>query len=165
VRERLAAQLDAWEIGAEDLAITSGARGADTLFAELCLERGAKVRIHLPLPSAEFVAASVRLPDTSWEERYFDLLDRCEVVHQRERLGAPPEGVSEFARNNRWIVNTAFAEADADPTREAARRLHALLVWDERPTGDGPGGTSDFAATVERLGGRLQIVNPTELEP
>jgi hypothetical protein len=165
VRERMAAQLDAWEIGAQDLAISSAARGADILFAELCLERGARVRLHLALPGPDFVARSVRLPGTNWEERYFDLLDKCEVLHQPARLGAAPEGLSEFARNNRWIVNTAFAEADADPSREAARQLHALLVWDELPTGDGPGGTSDFAETVQRLGGRLHVVNPTKLDP
>jgi hypothetical protein len=165
VRERMAAQLDAWEIGAQDLAISSAARGADILFAELCLERGARVRLHLALPGPDFVARSVRLPGTNWEERYFDLLDKCEVLHQPARLGAAPEGLSDFARNNRWIVNTAFAEADADPSREAARQLHALLVWDELPTGDGPGGTSDFAETVQRLGGRLHVVNPTKLDP
>jgi len=164
VRARIAAQLDAWDVGAEDLAITSAARGTDLLFAELCVERGAHVRLHLPLASAEFAARSVRLEGSDWVERYFTLLDRCEVAYQPERLGDPPAGVSVYTRNNRWIVNTAFAEADADPTRAAARRLHALLVWDERPTGDGPGGTSEFAATVERLGGRLEIVNPTQIE-
>ena len=165
VRDGMARQLDDWSVGAEDLALTGAARGADILFAELCLERGAQVRLHLPLPSAEFVAGSVRLDSGNWEDRYFDLLARCDVASQPERLGAAPEGTSEFARNNRWIVNTAFAEADADPTREAARRLHALLVWDGHPTGDGPGGTSDFAATVRRLGGRLQIVNPSQIGP
>jgi hypothetical protein len=165
VRERIAAKLDEWQIGEGDLAISSAARGADILFAELCLERGLRVQLHLALTGPEFVRRSVRLPGSNWEERYFDLLDKCTVLYQPERLGEPPEGLSEFARNNRWIVNTAFAEADADPTREAARRLHALLVWDEMPTGDGPGGTSDFAATVERLGGRLHIVNPTQIDP
>jgi tetratricopeptide (TPR) repeat protein len=164
VRARLAAQLDAWDVGAQDLAITSAARGTDLLFAELCVERGAHVRLHLPLASATFAAQSVRLEGSDWVERYFALLDRCEVASQPERLGDPPAGVSVYTRNNRWIVNTAFAEADADPTRAAARRLHALLVWDERPTGDGPGGTSDFAATVERLGGRVAVVNPTQLD-
>jgi hypothetical protein len=165
VRERMAAQLDAWRIGVGDLALSSAARGADILFAELCLERGASVHLHLALTGADFVRRSVRLPGSNWEERYFRLIDNCKVAYQPERLGEPPEGQSEFARNNRWIVNTAFAEADADASREAVRQLHALLVWDERPTGDGPGGASDFAATVQRLGGRLHVVNPTKVHP
>jgi hypothetical protein len=44
-----------------------------------------------------------------------------------------------------------------------ASNLYAVLVWDERPTGDGQGGTSDFAARVRKLGGRLSVINPTKL--
>ena len=49
--------------------------------------------------------------------------------------------------------------------REAGdpRKIHALLVWDEKPTGDGPGGTSDFQEKVCHLGGHLEIINPTRL--
>ena len=43
------------------------------------------------------------------------------------------------------------------------RNLYALLVWDEKPTGDGPGGTADCATRVKRLGGRIAIVNPKRL--
>jgi hypothetical protein len=62
-----------------------------------------------------------------------------------------------FARNNLWMINTARVEAD-DPND-----LYPILVWHEKPTGDGPGGTSDFATRVKRLGGRLKIINPTTL--
>ena len=164
VRERIAAVLDAWGVGEDDLAICGGARGADILFAEACLERRMHVRLSIPTPQPEFLAASVRLDGTDWEDRFFALQDSCESVYQAERLGAAPHGMSVYARNNRWIINTALAEADADPSGRSGQRLHALLVWDERPTGDGPGGTSDFAAAVTRLGGRLRIVNPTRLD-
>jgi hypothetical protein len=163
VRDRMAKVLDAWGVGEGDLAICGGARGADVLFAELCLERKAHVQLSIPTSQPEFLASSVRLEDTDWEQRHFALLRECEVIYQPERLGAAPSGTSVFARNNRWIINTALAEADADPAAASDQRLYALLVWDEQPTGDGPGGTSDFAATVKRLGGQLQIVNPTKL--
>jgi hypothetical protein len=159
----MAKVLDAWGVGEGDLAICGGARGADVLFAELCLERKAHVQLSIPTSQPEFLASSVRLEDTDWEQRHFALLRECEVIYQPERLGAAPSGTSVFARNNRWIINTALAEADADPAAASDQRLYALLVWDEQPTGDGPGGTSDFAATVKRLGGQLQIVNPTKL--
>jgi hypothetical protein len=56
------------------------------------------------------------------------------------------------------MINTARVEAN-DPNN-----LYALLVWDEKPTGDGPGGTSDFAVRVKTLGGHLaQTINPTKL--
>ena len=160
VRERIASQLETWGIGAGDLAICGGANGGDILFAELCADRGAEVWVLLALPESEFLEESVRRPDSDWERRFFDLLDRdgVKVISQVERLKSPPKGTSVFARNNLWMVNTARAEAN-DP-----RNLYAMLVWDEKPTGDGPGGASDFARRVKHLGGRLApVINPTQL--
>lgn len=158
VRERIAKQLDAWGVGAGDLAICGGARGADILFAELCADRGAEVWVFLALPEAEFLEESVRLPDSDWETRFFALRDRegVKTFQQFDRLKSPPKGTSVFSRNNLWMINTARVEAN-DP-----KNLYAVLVWDEKPTGDGPGGTSDFATRVRQLGGRLApIINPT----
>src|SRR5262249_26936932 len=161
VGDAIEAQLERWQIGASDLAICGGARGADMLFAERCLARRAEVWLFLPLEEGAFLDESVRLPDGhgNWEDRYYTLSDagQVTVVSQPDRLKAPPKGVSPFARNNLWILNTARVEADD------ARKLHAVLVWDEKTTGDGPGGTSDFAARVKRLGGRQAIINPTKL--
>ena len=70
---------------------------------------------------------------------------------------APPNDVSIYARTNLWIIDTARAEA-VDPTR-----IYALLVWDEKSTGDGPGGTSDFQQKICDLGGEVEIINPTKL--
>ena len=38
------------------------------------------------------------------------------------------------------------------------RKIHALLVWDEKPTGDGSGGTSISGAT--RTSAAIEIINP-----
>lgn len=160
VRERLAAQLEKWKVGAGDLAICGAARGADLLFAELCADLGAEVWLFLALPEDEFLEASVRLPESDWEQRYFDLRDRegVKVYVQSDRLKSPPKGASVYARTNLWMINTARVEAN-DP-----KNLYAVLVWDEKPTGDGAGGTSDFASRVKQLGGRLApIINPTKL--
>jgi tetratricopeptide (TPR) repeat protein len=160
VRDQLARQLELWTVGAGDLAVCGGARGADLMFAELCAGRGAEVWLMLALPQAEFLEESVRLQGGDWEERYFNLLelDNVKVHLQSERLKSPPKGASVYARANLWMLNTARVEAD-DP-----KRLYALLVWDEKPTGDGAGGTSDFAERVRRLGGRLApVINPTRL--
>ncbi len=156
VRARIEQVLDTWGVGPGDLTIGGGARGADILVAEACLARGAKARQLIALPEGEFLKKSVRLPGTDWEARYFALRDRCETWLQDERLGPPPAGMSPFARNNLWCLNTARAE----PRTE---RLYAVLVWDEQPTGDGPGGTSHFAAELDRLKVRREIINPTKL--
>jgi hypothetical protein len=159
VRDRIAKQLEVWGVGARDLAICGGARGTDILFAELCADRGAEVWLFLALPEAEFLEASVRLPDSNWEDRFFALRKRegVKVFLLSERLESPPEPADVFARNNLWMIDAARVEAN-DPNN-----LYALLVWDEKPTGDGPGGTSDFAVRVKKLGGHLAIINPTKL--
>lgn len=155
VREHIAAQLEVWKVDDHDLAICGGARGADILFAELCLERGAEVWLFLPLPEEEFLKESVRLPDSDWERRYRDLLDHPGV--KASLLNEPPSDLSVYASNNLWMINTARVEAE-DP-----ENIYALLVWDEKPTGDGAGGTSDFAERIETLGGHLAVINPTKL--
>jgi hypothetical protein len=160
VREKVAAQLDKWGVGAGDLAVCGGARGADLIFGELCADRGAEVWLFLALPEGEFIEESVRSPGTDWAERLYALKGRDSVktFFQQERLKSPPKGASVFARNNLWMINTARVEAD-EP-----KNIYGLLVWDEQPTGDGPGGTSDFASRVKRLGGHLgDIINPTKL--
>jgi tetratricopeptide (TPR) repeat protein len=159
VRDQIAQQIEKWGIGKGDLAICGAARGGDMLFAEVCAERGAEVWLMLPLPENEFLEESVRLSDTNWEERYFDLSrrDGVKTFSQPDRLKAPPKGASAYTRNNLWIINTARVEI-SDP-----KNLYALLVWDEKPSGDGPGGTADCAVRIKQLGGRTRIVNPTKL--
>jgi hypothetical protein len=156
VRERLEKILADWGAGAGDLAVCGAARGGDMLFAEICKRRGANVRLMLPKREGKFIAESVRLPGSDWVSRFHALMDTCEHWFQDEHLGPPPEDASVHARNNLWILNTGRCEA-------RPRKLYAAVVWDEKPTGDGPGGTSHFANEAVRLNAPLEIVNPTKL--
>jgi tetratricopeptide (TPR) repeat protein len=156
VRDALKETLLGWGIGSGDLGICGGARGADILFAELCLELGATVRLLLPLPIGDFLESSVRLSGTDWEDRFYTLKAQCEVLCQPERLGRPPAHASPHERNNLWCLDTARVEG-------APGSLHVAVVWDERPSGDGPGGTSHFVKEARRLNARLRIMNPTRL--
>ena len=157
VRAKIAGQLEQWGIGADDLAVCGGACGADMLFAEECLRRSAQLRLLLAQEVDDFVRDSVRHAGNDWVRRFHALRDKAEVATQPERLGKPPNDVSIYARTNLWIINTARVEA-AD-----SGKIYALLVWDEKPTGDGPGGTSDFEQKVRNLGGLVEIINPTKL--
>ncbi len=156
VRLMIAEQLARWNSGAEDMGISGGACGADILFAETCLGRGAQVLLLIPLPEDAFLKKSVAFADADWEARYRALRARSETRFQHEALGPPAREENVFERNNLWCLDTARALVPSD-------RVHAILVWDEEPTGDGPGGTSDFAARVAEGGGRVTIINPTRL--
>ena len=157
VRAKIAQQLEEWKVGARDLAVCGGACGADILFAEESLRRGAQLRLLLAQEVDDFIRDSVRHAGNDWVQRFHALRDKAEVVTQPERLGKEPNDVSIYARTNLWIINTARIEA-ADPGK-----IYALLVWDEKPRGDGPGGTSDFQQKVCDLGGQVEIINPTKL--
>lgn len=160
VRDHIAQALADWQISESDLGICGGARGADILFAECCLERGAHMRLLIALPEQEFLEQSVRLNSGNWEERYFALRNHpnVETWFQHERSEPPAEGLSPFESDNIWMIDTAREEASSG-------KLYAVLVWDEKSAGDGPGGTAHFAKEIEQLGGEVSIVNPTKLSP
>jgi hypothetical protein len=157
VRDKIAEQLAQWEIGPRDLSICGGACGADILFAEECLRRGAQIRLLLAQKVEDFVRASVHHAGDDWVRRFDALRAQAQVEILPEEAGTVPNDISIYARTNLWIIETARVEA-GDP-----RRIYALLVWDEKPTGDGPGGTSDFQEKVCHLGASLEIINPTTL--
>jgi hypothetical protein len=157
VQAKIAQQLAEWEVGSRDLSICGGACGADILFAEECLRRGATIRLLLAEEVDSFVRNSVRHAGESWVQRFHALREQSEVEILPPQAEDQPDDISIYERTNLWIVETAAREA-AEPGR-----LYALLVWDEKPSGDGPGGTSDFRKRVCQLGGRLEIINPTKI--
>lgn len=148
-------QLSAWSVGPGDLAICGGARGSDIIFAELCADRGAEVWLFISLDEKDFLEQSVRAPGTDWEQRFIALRKRAGVktLMQNEEKSAS----SPFARANSWMIETGKEQAPSPD------KLYAILVWDEKPAGDGPGGTADFAQRVKKAGGQLTVINPTKL--
>jgi hypothetical protein len=81
---------------------------------------------------------------------------RCETRFQHEALGPPTAGETVFERNNLWRIDTAYSLTPAD-------RVYAILVWDGKRAGDGPGGTFDFAQRVAQRGSSVAVINPTGL--
>jgi hypothetical protein len=162
VRRQIAEQLSFWSIGTGDLAICGGAQGADLLFAECCIALGAKVYLLIALPEEEFLKRSVRLEGADWEGRYFEVAKKSKVskFFQEDLFNdfSPELKAIDnvFARNNLWMLHTAL---DSVGTSE----LFAILVWDEKETGDGPGGTSDFERRIRSSHGQVAVINPTKL--
>jgi hypothetical protein len=152
----IAKQMEAWSVGPDDVCLSGGARGADMLFAEIGLQRRARVQLLIALPDEEFVERSVSLPATDYESRYRALRQRCETRFQHLELGPAADADDAFSRNNAWMIEVACAMTDPS-------QIYALLVWDEKPAGDGPGGTSDFMARIQNMGGEIAVINPTLL--
>jgi hypothetical protein len=149
--------LDAWNIGPGDLGICGGACGGDILFGEACLQRGAALAIYLPLPVADFIEASVRMPeevDANWIGRFQELARQAKVIGPLASAGSDAAN-DVFRANNRRMIMAAKKAAGAEP-------LNVLLLWDGAP-GDGPGGTYDIARMAQRWETRLSVIDPKTL--
>jgi hypothetical protein len=162
VRDRILEHLQRWGIGAGDLAICGGAQGSDILFAECCVELGAQIQLLIPLTQEDFLRRSVHLEGADWESRYFALTRHPHIstYFQEDFFKEFPEEICSidnvFARNNLWMIETAQQNAQSG-------HLFAILVWDEKETGDGPGGTSDFEQRIRQSHGTVAVINPTKL--
>ena len=139
-RQESPEQLAQWEIGENDLAICGGACEADTLFAEECLRRGARLRLLLAQEGYDLSAHSVsHAGEEMGARRFHALCEKAEVAILSEQSNQQPDSdLLIYARTNLWIINSAQEEA-ADPGK-----IYAPLVWDEKPTGDGPAAQLGF---------------------
>jgi len=57
-----------------------------------------------------------------------------------------------WQRNNLWMLHNALAAGGDDC-------VTLIALWDCEPTGDGPGGTSDLVAKVEKRGAKAIIID------
>jgi hypothetical protein len=131
-----------WGVGPATTVVTGGARGADIVAAEEARARGARVRLVLSSEPDEFVAESVALPGTDWEQRFRTLL--ADADHE---VVDPGDDV--FVRTNERILQIA---------RSLDEQPHALIVWDGQE-GDGPGGTEDMVSRLDQSG-RVEVIDP-----
>lgn len=155
VRNAINQKLLEWEISEEDLGICGGACGGDILFAELCLTHGCYVRLMLGISIEFFLDQSVRVGDANWEDRFQAVRShpRCETIVREEPTLKIDSIKPEFEENNRWIWKAALTEAYPKPPC-------ILVLWDEKPCGDGAGGTSHFVSLVKEMNYAFSVVNP-----
>lgn len=149
--------------------IAGGANGGDILFHEVCEELGIPTRLYLGVEPALYVNASVRKAGGDWVERFWRLYERlaeqgavrvlCELTEEpadkAEYLPAwlrlkPDYNI--WTRTNVWMLHNALA-AGGDEC------VTLIALWDKQQTGDGPGGTSDLVAKVERRGAKTVVID------
>lgn len=155
-RAAIAQQLDALAIGADALGICGGACGGDLLFAELALERGARLQLHLPFAEPQFLQASVSFAGADWRDLYYKVKahPRTTALIMPNELGPTPPSVEPYARNNLWQLYTALAQG--------AAKVRFICLWD-RGEADGPGGTRQMFEAVRERSGQVFILDTTQL--
>jgi class 3 adenylate cyclase len=150
---RIAERLDALGAG---YGYCSAACGADLLFIEAMLARGAEVHVTLPFAREDFIAASVAFAGSDWTARFERALEAATSVGygvQERFLG--DESLYGYAGT--LIQGAALMRA-----RELETEPMMLAVLDaaaERRDG----GTRDLVENWRRLGLPLEIVDPAAL--
>ena len=122
-------------------AFGSLACGADILWAEALIDRGAELHVHLPCDASDFVAASVEVGGPGWRERF----ERC--------LAGGHVGRGHHARRaprRRRALRLLLARRDG-PRRSSAPTSspaipEQLAVWDGAPPIGVAGTAADVAA-------------------
>jgi hypothetical protein len=128
----------AGSIAGVGFAFGSLACGADILWAEALIDRGAELHVHLPCDASDFVAASVEVGGPGWRERF----ERC-LAGATSVVVTTPGGLlgddELFAYCSRVAMGHAVIRADF-----LAAVPEQLAVWDGEP----PLGVAGTAADV-----------------
>lgn len=149
---RIAAELDGRRIGS---AYGSLAAGADLLFAEALLARGAALNVVLPFAAEDFVAMSVRPFGEHWEKRFRDCLARAETLRIATE-GEHPGDDALLAYGSRLAMGLAVLGA-----RLLCAPVRQLAIWDGRPA-RGAAGTAVDLAIWRSLGLPQSILHCSE---
>ncbi|HZB70690.1 MAG TPA: adenylate/guanylate cyclase domain-containing protein, partial [Acidimicrobiales bacterium] len=148
VAEAIAAHLDEARVG---FGFGSLACGADVLFAEALLARGAELHVVLPFATDEFRRVSVAPGGDGWLDRF----DRCleaatSVAHST--TGGYLGHDSLFDHCSRLAMGHALIRATF-----LAAPVEQVVVWDGEPP-SGEAGTAVDVATWRRHGRRTAVI-------
>ncbi|MGQ0677706.1 MAG: TRAFs-binding domain-containing protein [Rhodospirillales bacterium] len=150
VARRIAAFLDRTPVG---WAYGSLAGGADILFVEALLRRGAEVVVVLPFAKDEFIAASVRRGGEGWVGRFEECLRRVQVRYATEDSYLGDSKL--FAYAGRFAMGLAVLRA-----RHLQTEAEQVALWDRGAPG-GPAGTAVDVRAWRRNGRPCTLIAPT----
>jgi Adenylate and Guanylate cyclase catalytic domain len=150
---RIADEIEAQIAGAEiGFSYGSLAAGADILFAEALISRGALVNVVLPFNREEFVEISVRPAGAAWVERFETCLAEAETVR--------------FATEDRYLGDDTLFGYGSElamglailRSRHLSTDVEQIAVWDGNPP-TSPAGTA-ASVTAWRRSGHPQSIIP-----
>lgn len=156
-REAIAAELDRRPVG---VAFGSLASGADILWAEALLERGAELHVVLPFDRDEFIRSSVASSGPGWDDRFH----RCIAAARGVRYATDDAYLDDdvlYSYGSELAMGLAILRA-----RYLDAEVRQLALWDGEPA-LGEAGTAIDVATWERAGLATSVVqlDPGEAGP
>lgn len=148
---KIAAALDQFGAGTDDIALTQGACGGDLLFTEACLQRSVKVYWLQPFRELDFIQRSVVRYGEAWRERYLVAKGKlaAPIRSAPNELGEASPNAADgypYERCNLWLLYTALAFG--------ADKVRFICLWNGEG-GDGPGGTAHMVSEMKRKTGQV----------
>lgn len=131
VRQEILNKLESFNAGPNDRAFVAGlSAGSEIIFAEICAEKGIKVRAYLPLAESAYIRQFVSPGGDIWVDRFYKVRNHplVEELYQSENVGLPKEGDNLYERNNRWALYSSLARG--------IDKLHLIALWNAH--GDRP---------------------------
>jgi tetratricopeptide (TPR) repeat protein len=131
IRKEILDKLESFNLIPNDRAFVGGlSAGSEILFVEICVEKGIKVRVYLPLPESAYVRQFVSPGGDVWVDRFYKIRNHplVEELYQIENVGQPKTGDDPYERNNRWTLYSSLGRGIDKVTLVALWNEH-----DDRP--------------------------------
>jgi tetratricopeptide (TPR) repeat protein len=124
IRQEILNKLESFNLNPNDRAFVGGlSAGSEILFAEICAEKGVKVRAYLPLPESPYIRQFVSPGGDAWVNRFYEIRNHplVEELYQIENVGMPKDGDDPFERNNRWALYSSLGRG--------LDKVHLIALW------------------------------------
>jgi hypothetical protein len=111
IRAEIRRRLEKFKASSKDIAFTAGlSAGSEIIFAELCAEKGLRVKAHLALNEAEYVREFVSPCGEEWVDRFYKIRNHplVDEEYQSDCIGEPKADDDPFERNVRWALYSSL---------------------------------------------------------
>lgn len=160
IRHEINKVFDKLHIGPNDIAILPGlSAGSEIIFAEICIERGIHIDLHLPLAESAYIREFVSVGGDTWVDRFYKIRSNplSEEFYQKENIGEPKEDDDPYKRNNRWALYSSFVRG--------IDKVTLISIW------NGTGGvpkdrdaklTRHMVELMREAGGKIETINTSK---
>ena len=160
IRQEILKKLESFNASPDDRAFVGGlSAGSEILFAEICAEKGIKVRAYLPLPESAYIRQFVSPAGDAWVERFYKIRNHPleEEFYQNENVGLPKGGDDLYERNNRWALYSSLGRGIDKVTLIAVWNAHG-----DKPKDRDAHLVHHMVELMRDTGGSIEQINPSK---
>ena len=160
IRHEILNKLESFNPGPDDRAFVGGlSAGSEIIFAEVCAEKGIKVRAFLPLPESAYIRQFVSPAGDAWVDRFYKIRNHplVEELYQIENVGLPKDGDDPYERNNRWALYSSLGRG--------IDKVHLIALWNahgDRPKDRDARLVHHMIELMRDLGGSIEQISTSK---